>query len=174
LINEQLIREKLIGDDPWCKTHGAVGNDLGGGLMYYSLAYMLRAKLCVCIGSGGGFVPRMMRQAQRDLQIDSETWLIDANRPEVGWGKPRWLPETSSFRTQFPEVKLHLMRSDDAAKTLFQDRQINYLHIDGDHSYEGCRDDFHAFRPLMAPNSIITIHDTSYHLGSPRGPECIA
>lgn len=168
LLDEGLIRDQLIHDDPWCKTHGANAVDLGGGLLYYSLAYMLHAKLCVCIGSGGGFVPRMMRQAQRDLRINGETWLIDANRPEGGWGRPRWLPATSTFRTQYPEIKLHLLRSDDAARTLFQNRQINYLHIDGDHSYEGCRDDFHAYRPLMAPGSLITIHDTAYHLVAPR------
>ena len=43
------------------------GVDLAAGMIYYSLAYSLKARTCVNLGSGGGFVPRMLRQAQRDL-----------------------------------------------------------------------------------------------------------
>lgn len=86
LINCELVVETLTHEAPWCGSHGADGDYLGMGLIYYGIAYILRAKLAVCLGSGGGFVPRLMRQAQRDLGIadDARTILVDANRPEAG------------------------------------------------------------------------------------------
>ncbi|MDP9171002.1 MAG: class I SAM-dependent methyltransferase, partial [Acidobacteriota bacterium] len=38
---------------------------------------------------------------------------------------------------------------------------IDYLHIDGDHSYEGSRQDFFDYKPLVAPGGIVTFHDTN-------------
>ena len=48
-------------------SHGATDLHLGDGLMIYSLIMFNRAKVCVCIGSGGGFIPRLMTQARTDL-----------------------------------------------------------------------------------------------------------
>src|SRR5262245_47159520 len=69
LINFDLIRRALMRDAPWAGSHGAEGDYLGMGLLYYALVYGMRAKVAVCLGSGGGFVPRLMRQAQRDLGV---------------------------------------------------------------------------------------------------------
>ena len=44
-------------------THGATDKHLGDGLLVYSIIQMMRAKVCVCIGSGSGFIPRIMTQA---------------------------------------------------------------------------------------------------------------
>ena len=37
--------------------------------------------------------------------------------------------------------------------------EIDYLHIDGDHSYEGVKSDFALFSPRMSAKGVITIHD---------------
>ena len=37
---------------------------LGDGLIVYSVIQLMRAKTCVCLGSGGGFIPRIMTQAE--------------------------------------------------------------------------------------------------------------
>ena len=81
LVNKDFITSMLTVDDPWCSSHGADNGseDLGAGLLYYSLAYSIRARTCVCLGSGGGFVPRLMRQAQRDLDLEGgRTILVDS------------------------------------------------------------------------------------------------
>ena len=46
-----------------------------------------------------------------------------------------------------------------------EDIKIDYLHIDGDHSYEGVKKDFELYSTIMSENGIITIHDTdqNYH-----------
>src|SRR5437660_9562829 len=112
LLNKDLITELLTRDAAWEWSHGADGDYLGMGLLYYSLVYMLKAKVCVCLGSGGGFVPRLMRQAQRDLSLDgARTILIDANTGD--WGRPQWLGDGSFFKTNFPDIEvIHALTSD--------------------------------------------------------------
>ena len=80
LLNSDFITSHVTGGDPWCVSHGAEEDtpELGAGILYYALAYAHRARTCVCLGSGGGYVPRLMRQAQRDLHLeDSRTFLVD-------------------------------------------------------------------------------------------------
>ena len=80
LVDKEFIKSYLTASDPWCKSHGSAegSEDLGAGILYYSLAYAYKSKTCVCLGSGGGFVPRLMRQAQRDLDLQgSRTLLVD-------------------------------------------------------------------------------------------------
>ena len=80
LVNKEFIKTHVTGDDPWCRSHGSSqgSEDLSAGMLYYALAYSFKAKTCVCLGSGGGFVPRLMRQAQRDLGLEgSRTLLVD-------------------------------------------------------------------------------------------------
>ena len=43
---------------------------MGAGMMYFSLVYYMKARNCVCLGSGGGFVPRIMSQARLELWKD--------------------------------------------------------------------------------------------------------
>ena len=63
--------------DTWCTDLS-----LGDGLLVYSIINYMRAKTCVCLGSGGGFIPRIMTQARVDL-YDSQ--IFDGNR-DFNWG----------------------------------------------------------------------------------------
>ena len=63
-------------------THGATDLSMGDGLLIYSIIHYLRAKTCVCLGSGGGFIPRIMTQARIDL-YDCE--IFEGNR-DYNWG----------------------------------------------------------------------------------------
>jgi len=116
LVNRDFVKSYLTAADPWCRSHGASngGTDLSAGMLYYALAYSLKPRTCVCLGSGGGFVPRLMRQAQRDQEIqDSCTYLVDGtlqveqSKKEI-WGEPCWVPEDSVFRTSYPEIQIRL------------------------------------------------------------------
>ena len=100
LVNKDYIASHLTHKAPWADSHDASGHYLGCGMLYYALAYMMRAHVCVCLGSGGGFVPRLMRQAQRDLCLtDSTTILIDGNMGP--YGRPKWLSSQSFFKKKF-------------------------------------------------------------------------
>ena len=170
LIDPAFIASTLTADDPWCSSHGA-GPDsgqLGAGILYYGLAYATKARTCVCLGSGGGFVPRLMRQAQRDLAIaGSRTILVDGaqhvpqDRKAI-WGSPSWLDASSRFRVNYPDVEIILALTENALREVFLPQHviIDYLHIDADHHYDGVRRDWDLFHPLLAPNGVITLHDT--------------
>ena len=169
MLAREFIAENLTGPDTWCATHAAEPgtSELGAGILYYALAYMTRAQVCVCLGSGGGFVPRMMRQAQRDLGLDgARTILVDADGDVAEdrklWGKPTWSPEDSWHRTTYPDIEVVLALTEAAHRDVFvpQGVEIDYLHIDADHHYEGVRLDFDLFSPLVGEEGVITLHDT--------------
>ena len=63
-------------------THGATDLHLGDGILVYSLIQFIRAKVCVCIGSGGGFIPRLMTQSRYDLW---EQKIFEGNKANE-WG----------------------------------------------------------------------------------------
>lgn len=158
---------------PYRWTHGATTEHMGDGLIVYSLIQHMRAKNCVCIGSGGGFIPRIMTQARLDLHKQGifegndtlnwgdigATYLVDACN---GVGGPNDLEdENSHFRYKF-HPRLIKSTSEEAYYNFFvlQDIKIDVLFIDGDHSYEGVKKDFELYSQLLTDKGIIIIHDT--------------
>lgn len=165
LLNKKVIEEYLTQETPWAWSHGANQEYLGFGLFYYAIVYALRAQVAVCLGSGGGFVPRLIRQAQRDIGIaeTSRTILVDGNIPDMGWGSPAWMDPDSFFRRHFPDVEIVIDLTKNAAKNFFEKQavRIDYLHIDADHSFAGCLEDFETYLPFLHQGSVITFHDTN-------------
>jgi len=146
---------------------------MGDGLLIYSLIQHMRSKVCVCIGSGGGFIPRIMTQARIDLHKQKifegnpdynwgdigVTYLVDACN---GIGGPNDVDdENSFFRSNF-HPRFIKSTSEDAYHDFFirQDIKIDFLYIDGDHSYEGVKKDFELYSNLLTDNGIIVIHDS--------------
>lgn len=159
-------------------THGATDLHMGDGLLVYSFIQFIRAKVCVCIGSGGGFIPRIMTQARHDLweqgifEGNSQnewgdigtTIIVDAANGVGGFAD--WTEENSFLRYHFqPQVILDTSERAFYDYFVRQDIKIDYLHIDGDHSYNGVKNDFDLYSTIMSENGIITIHDTDekYH-----------
>jgi Methyltransferase domain len=142
-------------------SHGAdKGSYVGSGLIYFAIPYMLKAKTCVCIGSGGGFVPRFMYQAQIEAHVkDARTILVDADRGD--FGRPDYLGQGSFLRRHFPRIEIVKLDSASyAAEARVSGLKIDYLHIDGDHTYEGALADFENYVPLMNDQGLISFHDT--------------
>ena len=154
-------------------THGATKYHLGDGLLIYAMIQNMRAKNCVCLGSGAGFIPRIMTQARLDL-YDQEifegnndfnwgdigaTFIVDAANG-IG-GEVDWLNEESFLRKIF-----HPRIINDTTERAYydffikEDIKIDYLHIDAGHSYENVKQDFELYSKILSPNGIISIHDT--------------
>jgi len=157
LLNSDAIQNWILKDEKFHRSHGAHDNNLGTGMLYYALTYCYQAKLAVCLGSGSGFVPRLMRMAQNDLGIAaaSETVLVDANLPEAGWGSPDYF--SPCFFTESFDVRIVQKKTADAVSE-FTD--IDYLHIDADHSYEGSKSDLMEYSKKLSKKAVITMHDT--------------
>jgi len=154
-------------------THGASDYDLGDGLLIYTLIQLMRFKTCVCLGSGGGFIPRIMTQARYDLHGQGiyegnkdynhgdigVTYLVDAANG-VG-GEINYKEKDNFFRYQFVPRFIN-DTTENAYYNFFvkQDIKIDLLHIDAGHSYEDVKKDFELYSKLMNKNGIISIHDS--------------
>ena len=190
ILDKEFIRQFITNDEKFIKdtkgkdiktfvpvkyrwTHGASDYDLGDGLLIYSIIQLLRAKVCVCLGSGGGFIPRIMTQARIDLYDQGifegdrdqnhgdigATYLVDAANG-VG-GEINYDDKDSFFRYQF--VPRFIKDTTENAYYNFfvkQDIKIDFLHIDAGHSYEDVKNDFNLYSKIVKPNGIISIHDT--------------
>jgi hypothetical protein len=177
ITNEEYIRKNITNNNdepvPYRWTHGATDLHMGDGIIVYSLIQHMRAKNCVCIGSGGGFIPRIMTQARIDLHKQKifdgnsdynwgdigATYLVDACN---GIGGPNDLENESSFFRSTFYPRLIKATSVDAYYDFFirQDIKIDLLWIDGDHSYEGVKSDFELYSKILSDNGVIIIHDT--------------
>lgn len=154
-------------------THGATDFHMGDGLLVYSVIQYMRAKVCVCLGSGGGFIPRIMTQARIDLHSQgifegdsNENWgdigktiLVDASNGVGGYVD--WLDKDSFLRKKF-YPRIINDTTENAYYNFFikEDIKIDYLHIDAGHSYEDVKRDFDLYTTLLSEYGIISIHDT--------------
>jgi hypothetical protein len=159
LVNPSFIQNCLTKEAQWSVLHGAQGDDLGSAMFYYAIVYANKYQNCVCLGSGDGFVPRVMRQAQRDLHLtNSKTILVDGELSK--WGKPSWKRKDSLFRKEYPEVEIIMDTTHNVALNQAKEWEIDYLHIDADRSTMGALKDFLDYLPYMSKNGTITLHET--------------
>lgn len=73
-------------------------------------------------------------------------------------------------RYGLPGQSLHFLRVDShdpstrsSLVEILDGRKIDFLMIDGDHTYEGVRQDFEFYSPLVKPNGLIAFHDILPH-----------
>jgi len=176
-MNREFIKRTITTDDgepvPFRWTHGATDEHMGDGLVVYSIIQHMRFKNCVCIGSGGGFIPRIMTQARIDLHKQGifegngdynwgnigATYVVD---PCNGIGGQSNIDDENSFYRSHFHPRFIKETSENAYYNFFvpQDIKIDVLFIDGDHSYEGIKNDFELYSKLLSPNGVIIIHDT--------------
>jgi predicted O-methyltransferase YrrM len=65
-----------------------------------------------------------------------------------------------------PGQELHLVRADShdqktlvQVKKIFKNEPLDFLYIDGDHTYNGVKQDFELYSPLVRKGGIIGLHD---------------
>jgi hypothetical protein len=180
ITNQNFIRNSITTNNgttvPYLWTHGATELHMGDGLIVYSIIQHMRAKNCVCIGSGGGYIPRIMTQARIDLHQQNifegngdynwgdigVTYVVDACN---GIGGPNDLENENSFYRKNFYPRFIKATSEDAYYNFFilQDIKIDFLFIDGDHSYQGVKKDFVLYSKLLTDKGIIVIHDTDFN-----------
>ena len=177
ILNNEYIKKHITTDDgdpiPYMATHGASDEHLGDGIMVYSIIQHMRFKECLCIGSGGGYIPRLMTQARFELHTQGifegdpayswgdigTTYVVDACNG-VG-GKCDISSVDSYFQSHF-YPRFIKDTSENAFYNFFvmEGLKLDLIYIDADHSYEGVKKDFELYSQILKRNGIIMIHDT--------------
>ena len=77
------------------------------------------------------------------------------------------------------QQRLHLVRADshqmdtlEQVKQLFGGSEIDFLFIDGDHSYEGVKRDWEMYSTLVRKGGIIAFHDVASNYGETQVKRC--
>ena len=126
----------------------------------------MKPKVVLEIGTaGGGTLFLFSRIASDDTTIIS----IDLPGGKFGGGYPKWkIPLYKSFARK--NSKIHLIRADshnqetlEKVKNILNDKKIDFLFIDGDHSYQGVKKDFEMYDSLVRKGGIIAFHDICFH-----------
>ena len=115
-IYDSITRNEDSGSVSYRWTHGANDTYIGSGIMYFSIPYFLKARVCVCLGSGGGYVPRLMTDATWELNEThmygegktGEVYVVDATNSVNG--EVDWADEDSYLREKFNEFSLPLAK----------------------------------------------------------------
>jgi len=122
----------------------------------------LRPKVVLEIGTaGGGTLFLFTRVADPKAKIIS----IDLPGGSFGGGYPDWRMRLYKLFSRGKQ-RIYLIRKDshdprtlEELKGILGDEKIDFLFIDGDHSYEGVKKDFEMYGPLVRKGGIIALHD---------------
>lgn len=125
-----------------------------------------KPKLILEIGTArGGTLFLFTRASSPDAMIIS----IDLPGGQFGSGYPEWRkPLYESFAIH--KQKTHLIRGDSHAPAtlnmvnkILEEHKLDFLFIDGDHTYEGVKMDFETYSVLVRRGGIIAFHDICPH-----------
>lgn len=130
------------------------------------ILYNMKPKTICEIGTAnGGTLFLFTRAACSDAKIFS----IDLPWGNFGAGYP-------SCKIQFyknfgqDNQKIHILRADshkqetlEKLKKLLDGERMDFLFIDGDHTYEGVKKDFEIYAPFVKKGGIIALHDIAVH-----------
>lgn len=123
----------------------------------------LKPKIIVEIGvARGGTLFLWARLAAKDARI------VGINLPQDGWAYRRWKESFyQSFAAEGQTINLLSGNSqtqamaDELRRTL-KGREIDFLFIDADHSYEGVKKDYLLYSPFVRKGGVIAFHDILY------------
>jgi hypothetical protein len=113
----------------------------------------------------------------RVLGRQSELHLVDPFVDESGWALPAGARATPlatrlsvrrAARRHGPAIHWHIARSQDVGRA-WTEGEVDLVVVDGDHSPEGCREDFEVWSPHVSALGAIAFHDARDGRAGGRG-----
>jgi predicted O-methyltransferase YrrM len=136
-----------------------------------ALVERARPKVVVEIGTAsGGVLCLLARAAPEDATI------ISVDIPEDRGGYPHWRQRLyrafGRGRQSMYLVKgdSHMGSTLTRVKEILSGKAIDFLFVDGDHTYVGVRQDFNMYGPLVRKDGLVAFHDVAFHPYA--GPAC--
>jgi predicted O-methyltransferase YrrM len=137
----------------------------------YHLAKKCRGAVCVEIGSYLGasscFIAAGLKKSARTATLFCiDTWRNNS----MSEGKRDTFQEFMNNILPYQEsiVPLRGYSAEVLSNAGEHFQQIDFLFIDGDHSYEGCREDWTLCRPFLVKGSLVIFHDIGWAEGVQR------
>jgi predicted O-methyltransferase YrrM len=112
------------------------------------------------IGVWHGVTTQVLRRA---MAPDAVLFAVDPYAVgRLGVSFQQWIARREVARVPRGRVEWLRMTGADAARHLAARRlgPIDFVFIDGDHSYEGLRADWEGWSPLVAPGGVVALHDS--------------
>lgn len=131
-----------------------------------TFVHKLQPKVVVEIGSAnGGTLFSLIKQSPADATFVS----IDLPGGTFGGGYA-WYKVFLFKAFVKAQQQIHLLRLDSHATStraelekILDGRSVDFLFIDGDHTYEGVKADFELYSPLVRKNGYVGFHDIVHH-----------
>ena len=152
----QNVPLKYLG---WSIRPGQIAEEIQSLLL---IIQKLKVNTMLEIGTwNGGTLFLFARMANSNAKIIS----LDMPGGEFGGGYEKFkIPFFTNFAQENQKIYLirassHLASSLLKVKNTLEDRKLDFLFIDGDHSYNGVKKDFEMYSPLVRKDSLIAFHD---------------
>jgi len=147
-------------------------DNLGYGLVHYSLIKNFRPKRILCVGSMYGFIPYMMARACQENKIgqvdfvDAEFNINNKNdNKKHSFGQGFWrnidVEKHFSYLLDKKYINIHVMTTKEFAKKIKE--KYDYVYLDGDHTYEGGSLDLRLFWPKLKTDGFLCYHDIHFN-----------
>ncbi|MEI8136871.1 MAG: class I SAM-dependent methyltransferase [Bacteroidota bacterium] len=115
--------------------------------------------------ANGGTLFLLTRMASKNASILS----VDLPGGKFGGGYPEWKePIYKSFAKKGQTVNLIRANSHDKethsrVASFFKDKKVDFIFIDGDHTYEGVKQDFENYKEFLTDGALVMFHDIAAH-----------
>lgn len=140
----------------------------GFGLVHYALIRNLRPQRVLCVGSLKGYIPALCALACKDEGIGKVEFVDEGGHNWGGGGIWQALGDnlTDYWKPLGVEdwIETHVCRIEDYSLGNYQ-----YIHLDADHGYEGCKRQFDLLWAHLDRGGMLTMHDINWRLHSAWG-----
>jgi hypothetical protein len=151
------LPQKFMINGPWS----------GHRCFAYDLVSFVKPDTIVELGTHYGTSFFSFCQAVRDTQIPTTCYAIDTWKgdPHAGYYNENVYQAVKAVTNrEFPNIGKLLRTDFDNALPMFENSSIDFLHIDGYHTYEAVRHDFTSWYPKLRENCIVLFHDTAVRI----------
>ncbi len=167
-VNLKKFIKDFAKEDNWHELDLAT-NNLGYGWVHYSLIRIIQPQKVLCVGSRYGFIPAVCALACKHNQT-GQVDFVDAGYDQSNqadqakhWGGVGYWKKMES-RSPFKKhglidyLNFHIMTTQEYIQAN-EKTQWQYIYLDGDHSYQGIKQDYTFFWPRLKTGGFISLHD---------------
>jgi hypothetical protein len=142
---------------------GNLGNWSGHLPFANDLVAALRPNVLVELGTHYGESYFGLCQAVAENAVSCRCYAVDTWRGDqhAGMYDDSVFDEVNQYNVEnYPGFSSLLRTTFDDARDRFADASIDFLHIDGLHTYDAVRHDFYSWLPKLRPGAVALLHDT--------------